>query len=83
MFVPSGNLNPKKYSPPKAEAILSSSSWVKVSRFIFKLKFCGVVFMFRASCACEIFLYASAILIFCEIVIVLHLYQNKFIIKQI
>ncbi len=51
MFVPSGNLNPKKNSPPKAEAILSSSSWVKVSRLNLLLKFCGVIPMERAKAA--------------------------------
>lgn len=83
MFVPSGNLKPKKYSPPSAAAIFSSSSCVKVSRFIFLLKFCGVVSIALASEACEMPLYAIAILIFCETVIAaLLLCEDETIINQ-
>lgn len=83
MFVPSGNLKPKKYSPPSAAAIFSSSSCVNVSRFIFLLKFCGVVSIALASAACDIPLYAIAIFIFCEMVIVaLLLFVDETIINQ-
>lgn len=83
MFVPSGNLKPKKYSPPSAAAIFSSSSCVNVSRLYFWLKFEGVILIALASAACDIPLYAIAILIFCEMVIVaLLLYQDDSIIKK-
>lgn len=47
-------------SAPRAAAILSRSSRVRVLRFTFWLRFDGVVSIFRASSACEIPLYDGA-----------------------
>lgn len=65
MTVPS-NTNSARQDPPRALAIFSISSLVKVSRLTFLFRFDGVVPIFRANSAWLMPLYARAMLIFCS-----------------